>query len=159
MQKSSRPLMRCSRPQRSCADMMKLAVFLLAVLSGPALAEGLAPRHVIRAGTVLGEGDLMAIRAVPGGLTDPEEVIGREARVTLYAGRPLRPGDLRAPALVERNQLVTLAFKAGGLSLTTEGRALARGGEGDRIRVMNLQSRVTVSGTVLADGTVLAGAR
>ncbi|RRH74331.1 flagellar basal body P-ring formation protein FlgA [Falsigemmobacter faecalis] len=138
---------------------MKLAVFVLFALAGPALAEGLAAKRVIRAGTVLGEADVIAVRAVPGGLSDPSEVIGREARVTLYAGRPLRSADLRAPALVERNQLVTLVFRAGGLSLLAEGRALARGGEGERIRIMNLQSRVTIFGTVLPDGTVFAGGR
>ncbi|MFC0281446.1 flagellar basal body P-ring formation chaperone FlgA [Falsigemmobacter intermedius] len=138
---------------------MKRVAFALLLFSGPVGAEGLAAGRVIRAGTVLGASDVIFVRAVPGGLSDPSEVIGREARVTLYAGRPLRAEDLRPPALVDRNQLVTLVFKSGGLSLQAEGRALSRGGEGERIRVMNLQSRVTVFGTVLPDGTVFAGGR
>ncbi len=35
------------------------------------------------------------------------EVVGLEARVTLYAGRPIRAADLGPPALVDRNQIVS----------------------------------------------------
>ena len=44
-----------------------------------------------------------------------------------------------------------------GLRILTEGRALARGGVGDVIRVMNLSSRTTVSGRIAADGSVHVG--
>ena len=47
------------------------------------------------------------------------------ARVTLYPDRPIRPGDLAPPALVDRNQIVTLEYAAGPLVILTEGRALA----------------------------------
>ena len=36
----------------------------------------------------------------------------------------------------------------------TEGRALARAGAGDYVRVMNLASRATVMGRVLQDGQI-----
>jgi len=74
--------------------------------------------------------------------------------VTLYAGRPIPLSALAPPALVERNQIVTLVFRRGGLEIRTEGRALGRGGEGDTIRIMNLASRNTVTGWVMGDGQV-----
>ncbi|MEM9126779.1 MAG: flagella basal body P-ring formation protein FlgA, partial [Pseudomonadota bacterium] len=40
------------------------------------------------------------------------------------------------------------------LSITTEGRALGRGAAGDRIRVMNLSSRTTVTGLIRPDGQI-----
>ena len=52
--------------------------------------------------------------------------------MAIYAGRPVRPGDLGPPALVERNQLVPLVYQPGGLAISTEGRALGRGGGGRR---------------------------
>ena len=70
---------------------------------------------------------------------------------------PLRPEDLGAPALVERNQIVSLVYRSGGLVILADGRALARGAEGDVIRVMNLASKTTVSGRVGPDGRILVG--
>lgn len=145
------------QPLRSCVDMRVLAALMALVLPGCAAAEGVAVNRVIRAGSVLEAGDLMQARAVAGGLRDATQVIGREARVTLYAGRPLRAADLGAPALVERNQNITLIFRRSGLSMHAEGRALARGGAGDVIRVMNLHSRTTITGVVQSDGSVVAG--
>jgi flagella basal body P-ring formation protein FlgA len=69
----------------------------------------------------------------------------------------VRSGEVGPPALVERNQVVALIYKGGGLVISAEGRSLGRAGVGEIIRVMNLTSRQTVSGLVLADGTVVVG--
>ena len=134
-----------------------LALVLL-VLPGAALAESLVAARTIRAETVIGPDDLtLADTPYPGALTRPADALGLEARVTIYAGRPVRAGDLGPPAVVERNQIVPISFLSGGLAIKAEGRALARGGVGDVIRVMNLQSRTTVSGQIAPDGLVLVG--
>jgi flagella basal body P-ring formation protein FlgA len=90
-------------------------------------------------------------------LAYPVLAVGMEARVAIYAGRPVRAQDLGAPALVERNQLVPLIYLSGGLAISTEGRALARGAAGEVIRVMNLSSRNTVNGRVGPDGAIYVG--
>lgn len=90
----------------------------------------------------------------PGAFTDPYAAEGLETRVTIYAGRPIRHSDLTAPALVERNQIIELVYLRGTLRIATEGRALGRGAEGDRLRVMNLSSRNTLFGIVAPDGSV-----
>jgi flagella basal body P-ring formation protein FlgA len=59
------------------------------------------------------------------------------------------------PALIARNQIVTLFYHSGPLVIAAEGRALGRAGPGDALRVMNLSSRSTVTGFVRPDGTVL----
>ncbi|WP_416348416.1 flagellar basal body P-ring formation chaperone FlgA [Gemmobacter sp.] len=128
---------------------------LLVLAAAPAQAETLVAARTVRAQTVLSAADLGLIRdTLPGMLADPAEAIGQEARITLYAGRPIRPTDIGPPAIVDRNQIVPLAYQAGPLSIVTEGRALMRGGVGDTIRVMNLASRSTISGRIMADGTV-----
>ena len=136
---------------------MMRACLLALTLSAPvpALADALIATHTIRAQTVLGAEDFSLVEAdIPGALTDPLAAIGLEARVTLYAGRPITAASVGAAALVERNQTVALVYRAGGLSILTEGRALARGGPGDVIKVMNLSSRATVTGTINPDGSV-----
>lgn len=132
-----------------------LLTLLLLALAGAALAETVVPARTLRANTIIAPTDLALRNAeVPGAVSDPAAIIGQETRVTLYAGRPIRPGDIGPPALVTRNQIVTLHFTAGGLRILADGRALGRGGAGDRIRVMNLSSRTTLFGTVQPDGTV-----
>lgn len=130
-------------------------VFALLTLSGAACADSLVATHTIRAHSVVSAEDFTAVDAdIPGALTDPAAVIGLEAKVTIYAGRPIRAKDIGAATLIERNQTVSLVYRSGGLSILTEGRALTRGGAGDVIKVMNLSSRTTVSGTIGSDGTV-----
>ncbi|MEL6479466.1 MAG: flagellar basal body P-ring formation chaperone FlgA [Pseudomonadota bacterium] len=134
-------------------------VLLAGLLLGPisAAAEGtLVAAHSITAKTVIGPSDIrVGATTVPGALSDPDKVIGREARVTLYVGRPIRAGDLRDPAVVERNDLVRLSYSKGSLWIVTEARALNRGSQGERIQVMNLDSRAVVTGVVNGPGEVV----
>lgn len=128
---------------------------LLLILPAMAQADSLVATRTIPAQSVLAETDMTLVAAeIPGALASVPEAVGLEARVTLYAGRPIHAGDLGPPAIIDRNQIVTLAYTAGGLAIVTEGRALARGGAGDVIRVMNLASRTTVTGRIMADGMV-----
>ena len=137
--------------------MTRLALVLILLPIG-AWADTVLAARTLRAETVLTEQDVkLAPGDTSGALDDPLLVVGMEARVTLYAGRPIRPEDLGPPAIVDRNQLVPLSYHAGTLSILTEGRALGRGGVGDMIRVMNLSSRTTVTGRIASDGQVLVG--
>jgi flagella basal body P-ring formation protein FlgA len=138
--------------------MMLRTITFIMFLATPTLAESLIATRVIRAQTLLSENDVALVAAeIPGALGDAAEVLGLEARVTLYPGRAIRAADVGPPALVDRNQIVTLVYSVGGLGISTEGRALARGGLGDVIRVMNLSSRTVLAGRVAADGAVHVG--
>ncbi|WP_425603396.1 flagellar basal body P-ring formation chaperone FlgA [Ruixingdingia sedimenti] len=132
---------------------------LVLLAASPAGADTLVAARTIRAQAILTPADVTVTpAAVPGALAHPDEALGMETRVVLYAGRPIRPEDLGPPAIVDRNQTVPLAYRAGPLTIRAEGRALARGGAGDVIRVMNLASRTTVSGVIRPDGSVAVGA-
>ena len=50
-----------------------------------------------------------------------------------------------------------MIYIEGPLRIVTEGRALDRAGAGEPVRVMNLASRQTVTGTVGADGSIEVG--
>ena len=133
-----------------------VALFLL--IPAFAQAETLVASRTLRSHSLVSPSDLAVIAdTVPGALTHPDQAIGMETRVILYAGRPIRPGDIGPVALIERNQIVTLRYDAGGLSIVTEARALGRAGAGDALRVMNLSSRTTVTGVVTPAGDVVVG--
>ena len=119
------------------------------------MADTLTAARVIRANALIDPADIaVSDLAIPGALTDETDVIGMEARVTLYPGRPIMPSHVGPAALVTRNKPVVLVYVQGALSIVTEGRALSRGGLDDMVRVMNLASRTTVVGRVRDDGTV-----
>lgn len=138
---------------------MRVALGLLLALSAaPALAASVTPVRPIRAQTVVSAADLeLAEASAPGAVEAIAAAAGLEARVTLYPGRPVLVSQLGPPALVERNQLVRMVFQRGSLAIAAEGRALDRGGVGERVRVMNLGSRQIVTGAVAADGSIEVG--
>jgi len=129
-------------------------VFLLVVAAGPVLADVIVPTRTIRAQEIIGPDDVLLKSGDGGGSVTLEDLIGKEARVALYPGRAIHAQHVGPPTLVERNQVVPLIYARGGLRIVTEGRALARAGAGDYVRVMNLASRATVMGRVLTDGQI-----
>lgn len=136
--------------------MRLIAALALLLLALPVrAAETLVAARTIRAQTVIEPGDIaFGTEAVPGALADPTQAVGMEARAVLYAGRPIRPGDLAPAAAVERNQVVPISFRRGTLTILAEGRVLARGAPGDLVRVMNLASRTTVQGVITPEGRI-----
>jgi flagella basal body P-ring formation protein FlgA len=128
-----------------------IAVFLLTY---PVQADTIVAARTIRAQTILTGQDLAIKRNdIDGGVTS-DQLIGMEARVSLYAGRPISLTDVGPPALVERNQIVPLIYEVNGLRISAEGRSLARAGPGEYVRVMNMSSRTTIMGQVQPDGRI-----
>ncbi|MFT6676190.1 MAG: flagella basal body P-ring formation protein FlgA [Sulfitobacter sp.] len=137
---------------------LRLQVFGLVIacaLAVSGLADVVVPARPIRAHALIGESDLvLRSGASVQGFDNLGDVIGKEAQVVLYPGRPIMAGDIGPPAIVTRNQIVKLRFETSGLWIVTEGRALERGAIGDRLRVMNLNSRATLFGQVQPDGSI-----
>jgi flagella basal body P-ring formation protein FlgA len=133
-------------------------LFVAMLAAGAVLAQSVTPAHAIRSKTVLAPEDLvLAEETVPGAIAAIEDAVGLEAKVALYPGRPILSSQLGAPALVERNGVVRMSYMRGPLRIVTEGRALDRAAAGEAVRVMNLASRQTVTGTVAPDGTIEVG--
>lgn len=135
---------------------MKIAFgFIAAIMSTQVFADSVVPLRTLRAGTLITADDLrLDAKTIQGVFQSVDDVIGQEAKVSLYAGRPVRHGEVGPPALIERNQVVPLVFDQSGLRISTEGRALARGGVGDIVRVMNLSSKATLFGQIQSDGSI-----
>ncbi|SPF81217.1 flagellar basal body P-ring formation chaperone FlgA [Pseudoprimorskyibacter insulae] len=135
---------------------MRFLTIIAVIWAAPAMADTVVAARTLRPSDIIMAADIGVVRqTVAGTYQHPDEVLGQEARVVIYAGRPLRRGDIGAPAMVERNQLVELRYRTGGLEITTEARALGRGGLGERVRVMNQASRTTLTALVAAPGLLI----
>jgi flagella basal body P-ring formation protein FlgA len=113
--------------------------------------------HPIEHGEVLKASDLtMTKRPKAEGavITDVRAATGLAARHQLHPGQPLHDADLMKPAVVQRNDNVTIIYEAPGLSLTLRGQAQESGALGDTISVQNVQSKRTVQGVVSGPGRV-----
>lgn len=117
------------------------------------LTRSIARSEVVRPGDVIVERRAKASVPNDAALTIGE-VIGRAARQPLRQGTPLRRTDLMKPELVKRDENITLVYQVPGITLTTRGKALEPGGEGDTINVLNPQSKRTVQGVVKGPGRV-----
>lgn len=137
---------------------MKILFVSMLLLSASVLAlnaQTVVAAHAIRARSIIMPEDLAVLdKETIGGITNAADIIGQEARVNLYAGRVIRASEIGPPAILERNQLVIMVYNIGLLSISAEGRVLGRAGVGETVRVMNLDSRLTVTGRVQFDGTV-----
>ncbi|WP_298859134.1 flagellar basal body P-ring formation chaperone FlgA [uncultured Sulfitobacter sp.] len=135
--------------------MRAFSIVSAAAFAFPVFADTVVSSRTIRPNQIITEMDVtFAAGDLVTGFARLSDVIGQEARVALYAGRPILIGDIGPPAVITRNQIVGLRYRANGINISTEGRALERGAIGDRIRVMNLGSRATLFGQILDDGTI-----
>jgi flagellar basal body P-ring formation protein FlgA len=107
---------------------------------------------------ILKSGDVVVERRPKADLGgDPagrNHAVGMQMRHAMRAGQPLKVADLVKPDLVQRDQEVTVIYQSAGLYLTTRGKALDSGAEGDLISVLNPQTKRTLSGVVTARAQV-----
>lgn len=83
-----------------------------------------------------------------------DQIVGMQARRQLRTGQALRTSDVSKPDLVQRDQAVTIVYRAAGITLTIRGKALENGSEGDVVNVTNLQTKRIFSGVVVGRGQV-----
>lgn len=114
--------------------------------SNAAFAADILAKRTLRVGVVLGPADLTS--SSPEGQSIMRQMLGLEMRRAVYAGHPVTHEHLGPPTLVQRNEIVAMVYRVGGLGIRTEGRALTRGGQGEVVEIMNLSSRQTVRAIV-----------
>lgn len=81
-------------------------------------------------------------------------IVGKVARRTLLPGAPIPWNAIMEPKTVANGAKVKMVFEEGGLTITTYGAALQSGSVGEVISVRNLDSGLTISGTVQSDGSI-----
>jgi flagella basal body P-ring formation protein FlgA len=112
----------------------------------------------VERGDILKSSDVMTERRpkaeIVGEAANRDRAVGMQVRRSIRASQALKAADLAKPDLVQREQGVTLIFQTPGLYLTMRGKSLDNGTEGDVVNVLNLQSKRTVTGTVIGRGQV-----
>lgn len=110
-------------------------------------------------GAVLGSTDI-EMRPVPlrqadaMGYASPELLVGKALRRPSREGVILTPSDVAEPVVVARNDMVTIYYRSGPMTLTVKGQALNAAAEGEPVEVLNLVSRRVIATTAIAAGAV-----
>lgn len=117
------------------------------------------PVSRLPAGTVLRADDVRMARVHVGivhneVLHSAAGAVGMQLRHPVAAGQPLAVSNLMRPALVQRGSAVDMQLSAPGISLQARGVAMDAGATGERIRVLNPNSRAIVSAEVIGPGLV-----
>lgn len=143
-----------------------LAVSLIVFMGTNAIAQPTAvvPLNVIYPGEKISVAMVKMVDVVnpnlrPGYAKALNEVDGLVTTKTLLPGRTIPVKALREAYLVERGKTVSLVYAANGMILTAQAVALQDGSLGELIRTRNVDSGLTVSGTIMADGSVRATIR
>ncbi len=87
-------------------------------------------------------------------LVQPDQVVGKRLVCSVGPNEPFSPRDLDQPSLIQRGDPVTIIYRQDGVRLSTRGEAKGKGGQGDRIRIRNLESKKNILCQVIDSQTV-----
>jgi flagella basal body P-ring formation protein FlgA len=87
-------------------------------------------------------------------ITDPAVVLGQRTRRAIGSQTVLRSNLVEFPPLLKRGDVVVIIAESGGFKITTLGQAKKKGRLGDRIPVINLDSKKILYALVLDENTV-----
>ncbi|MFB3788355.1 MAG: flagellar basal body P-ring formation chaperone FlgA [bacterium] len=83
-----------------------------------------------------------------------DEITGRQCRIALTPGDPVKWQDLNANYVMKRGDPVQIVLKSDGLTLQTQGHAQGRGAAGDIIPVKTANTGRIVKGRIIQRGLV-----
>jgi flagellar basal body P-ring formation protein FlgA len=86
--------------------------------------------------------------------TQRDQVVGKKLLCSIGPNQPLSSRDLDQPSLVKRGDPVTIVYQEEGLRLSTRGEAKESGGQGDRVRIRNVDSKKNILCQVIDAQTV-----
>ncbi len=140
-----------------------VALAMLGALGTAAAAERRpVPATTIYPGDVIRE-DMLADADFPDAVSSSafamnrSMLVGKVARRTLLPGQPIATNSIGEPRLVRIGSMVRLVYQDDGLTIQTYASALQNGAAGDVVAVRNMESNVTISGVVQADGSIHVG--
>ena len=110
-------------------------------------------------GRMIEADDLMLTRVSTAGLrsgalTELSSAVGMTSRREIQAGDPIQDRDLYREAIVHRGDIVTILANAGALKVTSTGEVRQDGAVGDTVKVLNVNSKITIVAKVVGPDTV-----
>ncbi len=83
-------------------------------------------------------------------ITNLEQAIGKETKISLRAGQVLTSYNLKIPPLIKKGQMVVIVARGKNFVVKAKGIALQDGNLNQMIRVKNIQSKKVVWGKVIS---------
>ena len=79
------------------------------------------PVRTVSKGEVLQNGDLAQIETddARNGITDPTEIVGKQATQSLHAGKAIRAAQIKPPVMVKRGETVQVVSRSGAVRVRT----------------------------------------
>ena len=96
----------------------------------------------------------VTVKSVVGYATDRGDLVGKQARRRLVAGKPIPLSAITIPLAVKRGAMVAATYNEDGFAISGSLIALQDGAEGDVIDARNSSTGVVVRATVRGDGTL-----
>ncbi len=119
-------------------------------------ARSLAAGEIVQPEDVIWT-EVQAHLAPRGAPSDASAVIGQAARRPVRSGAPVAAHDLSAPQVIRRDELVTVAYNVGGVSLSLQGKALQGAAVGEPVSILNPQSKKTIVAVASGPGQAVVG--
>ncbi len=88
------------------------------------------------------------------GFAAADQLIGMQLNRQSREGMLLKPVDVSTPTLIARNDLVTIYYRQGPMTLTVKGQAITDATSGGPLQVLNLMSKRVITAKALAAGAV-----
>lgn len=125
-------------------------------------AEVLTYARDFAAGEIVEAEDI--VWAAPAGFGSPLEaprdaraVIGQAARRPLRAGTAVSLADLSAPKVIKKDEMVQVAYAAGGIRLVLQGRAMSGAAVGDVVDILNPGSKKIIQAIATGPDEAVVG--
>jgi flagella basal body P-ring formation protein FlgA len=107
----------------------------------------LAPEHIAMRPISIRQADAQ-------GIPNYDQLIGKALNRPSRDGMLLRANDVSVPLTIAKNDLVTIVFQQGPMTLTVKGQAITSAAQGEALQVLNLASRRIISATAISPGAV-----
>ena len=123
------------------------------------MCSAVVARRALKRSHVIDSGDV-ELRSMPRSrlprhyIDNLEDVLGKKTKRAIPVAAALRPDMVEIPCLIHRRDVVVIVAAMKGMQVTTLGEARQKGRRGDRIKVVNLDSRKTVYARVVDSSTV-----
>ncbi|SFV30794.1 flagella basal body P-ring formation protein FlgA [Devosia crocina] len=107
----------------------------------------LLPEHVVMRPVPASQADAF-------GYVPLDQLVGMSLNRQSREGMLLRASDISPPLAVSKNELVTIIYRRGPMTLTVKGQAITSASRGAGLQVLNLASKRVITATAVAPGTV-----
>jgi flagella basal body P-ring formation protein FlgA len=116
--------------------------------------------HSLNAGDIVQAQDLAWSRQAVAGLDAPRDadaVIGMAVRRPLREGDAVSLHDVSAPMVIKKDDVISVVFSVGGMSLTLQAKATTDAAAGQPVSVINPTSRKIIQAVATGPGQAVVG--